>query len=204
MAEGIVYILTNQAMPGYVKVGLTENDLTLRIKQLDTTSVPLPFECFYAARVEDCKLVERLLHDAFDDMRVRANREFFQIDPERVRSALMLAAIEEITPTQDEVIEEEGREAIAKVKRRKPTATFEMVGIEPGAVLYFIRDSNITCTVIDAKHVELNGEQGSLSRLTLSLLHDLGYDWSTCNGWAFWTYQGRKLGDYYQDALQSI
>jgi len=201
MSNGIVYILTNESMPEFVKVGLTEKDLEFRIKQLDSTSVPLPFECFYAARVEDCKKVERLLHDAFGDCRVRPNREFFQIDPERVRSALMLAAIEEITPSSAEVVEEEGREAIAKAKRRSPAATFEMVGIEPGSLLHFTKDPEKTCVVVDARTVRIGDEVGSLSRLTLGLLKEMGYDWTSCNGWAYWTYKGRKLGDYYLDAL---
>ena len=40
----IVYILTNQCMPDIVKVGITDN-LDIRVKQLDNTSTPLPFEC---------------------------------------------------------------------------------------------------------------------------------------------------------------
>ncbi len=49
---GIVYIFTNEAMPGYVKIGMTQaDDVAARLKQLDTTAVPLPFECRYAARV---------------------------------------------------------------------------------------------------------------------------------------------------------
>jgi len=61
--DEIIYILINEAMPGYIKIGLTNNDLIGRIKGLDNTSVPLPFECFYAARVKNAKETERLLHD---------------------------------------------------------------------------------------------------------------------------------------------
>ncbi|MFW2331826.1 MAG: GIY-YIG nuclease family protein [Nitrospinota bacterium] len=82
-----MYILINEAMPGYIKVGFTEAGLIDRIKGLDNTSLPLPFECFYAAQVEDSKRVERLLHDAFADQRVRNNREFFEVDPERKESS---------------------------------------------------------------------------------------------------------------------
>ena len=66
---GIVYCLTNPAMPDYVKVGMTDN-LVKRLKQLDNTSTPLPFECVYAVQVDEPLRIERLLHDAFADSRV--------------------------------------------------------------------------------------------------------------------------------------
>jgi hypothetical protein len=43
--QGIVYVLINEAMPGYVKVGKTDN-LDRRLRDLDWTNLPLPFECF--------------------------------------------------------------------------------------------------------------------------------------------------------------
>jgi len=49
----IIYILTNEAMPGYVKIGRT-SDLKERIRSLSRPSgVPLPFEVYYASEVED-------------------------------------------------------------------------------------------------------------------------------------------------------
>ena len=48
--DNIVYVLINEAMPGYVKIGRTSN-VTQRLNNLDWTNIPLPFECFYAARV---------------------------------------------------------------------------------------------------------------------------------------------------------
>ena len=38
----IVYVLTNPAMPGFVKIGYT-TDIQARLKQLHNTSVPVPF-----------------------------------------------------------------------------------------------------------------------------------------------------------------
>ena len=43
LPQGIVYILTNEAMPGYVKIGRTDGDLAGRVRQLNSTGVPLPF-----------------------------------------------------------------------------------------------------------------------------------------------------------------
>jgi hypothetical protein len=82
MAEGFVYLLRNEAMPGFVKIGLTELSVEQRIRQLNNTSVPLPFEEYFAARVPDCQALERTLHFVFGEKRVNPNREFFRIDPD--------------------------------------------------------------------------------------------------------------------------
>lgn len=44
---GVIYLMTNVAMPGMVKIGKTDsvNSLTARLRDLYNTSVPLPFEC---------------------------------------------------------------------------------------------------------------------------------------------------------------
>ncbi len=72
----IVYVLSNPAFDRYVKVGRTV-DLEQRLRQLDNTSVPLPFRCEFAVEVADEVEAERLVHQAFADVRVRSSREFF-------------------------------------------------------------------------------------------------------------------------------
>jgi len=45
----IVYLLTNPAMPGLIKIGrTTRKDIKARMRELYTTGVPLPFECLSA------------------------------------------------------------------------------------------------------------------------------------------------------------
>lgn len=200
MAPGIVYILVNEAMPGIVKIGLTRDELINRIKALDSTSVPLPFECFFAMEVPDCRKVEELLHDVFGDSRVRTNREFFRISPERVRSALMLTGGKEITPAESEIIvSTEDRQAIQITRRRSENASFGMIGISPGSMLSFSKAPERTCRVVDDKKVELDGEILSVSKSALKILHELGYTWRTVNGWAYWSYQGKTLDEYFLD-----
>ena len=41
--EGSVYVLTNPAMPNMVKIGKTTRDVELRLADLYSTGVPLPF-----------------------------------------------------------------------------------------------------------------------------------------------------------------
>ena len=87
MSEGIVYILTNAAMPGFIKIGLTQqDDVSLRVKGLDNTSLPLPFECYFSARVPDCRKLERTLHFVFGEKRDRLNREFFTASPDLAKA----------------------------------------------------------------------------------------------------------------------
>ena len=78
MSKGIIYVLTNPAMPDLVKIGKTTN-LEQRLSSLYSTGVPLPFECIYAKEVEDMDFVETKLHAAFDSKRLNNRREFFKI-----------------------------------------------------------------------------------------------------------------------------
>jgi len=190
----IIYILTNEAMPGYVKVGRT-TDLEQRIRSLDNTSCPLPFECFYACTVQDAQFAERQLHEAFGDNRVRSSREFFEISPERCVAALKLAAIEDVTPREEIVESEEDEKALLKARTRKERFNFKMVNVVPGTVLQFARDENVTCVVKDSRNVEFEGEELSLSEAALRALRDAGYNWKSAQGAAYWLLEGETLSD---------
>ncbi|MFA1626918.1 GIY-YIG nuclease family protein [Rhizobium mongolense] len=98
---GIVYIFTNEAMPGFVKIGMTQaNDVATRLRQLDVTAVPLPFECHYSARVPDCRKLERTLHFVFGEKRARLRREFFKVDPDLAKAIIELVATADVTPSE--------------------------------------------------------------------------------------------------------
>ena len=78
----IIYVLTNEAMPGLVKIGFTDSDVESRMTDLSRASgVPLPFECYFAAEVIDATKLEKTLHQFFAEVRVNPKREFFKIDP---------------------------------------------------------------------------------------------------------------------------
>ncbi len=188
----VVYILINEAMPGYVKIGRTSWNLEKRIRELSgSTSVPLPFTCFYACTVRDSAFVERQLHDAFGDIRVNPRREFFQIAPERVVSALRLAQIEDITPREDIVETPEDQKSLDEARIRRAKFNFEMVGIPIGATLTFVNNENIVAKVVEGKNIELNGQITSLSDSAWKIL---GYKYKP-QGTLYWMYEGETLDE---------
>ncbi len=195
MAQGIVYVLINEAMPSYTKIGKTLSSVEQQMRELDTTSVPLPFECFFAAKVADMDFVERQLHDAFDDHRVRPRREFFNVAPERVRSALMLAALEDVTPRDDIVEDADDLAALNKARNIRSAFNFEMVGISAGAVLTFAKDPSITATVIDNKRINFEGDATSLAKAALTLLQRQGYTRYAVAGPVYWHFEGESLSE---------
>ena len=191
----IIYILTNEAMPGYVKIGKTNNNLEQRVRELSaSTSVPLPFTVFYACTVKNAQFVEHQLHDAFDNNRVNPRREFFQIAPERVVAALKLAEIENITPHKDLIESKEDREAHEEALERRGRFNFELANIALGAEIYFSRDENKKARVIDlhsAKSIEYNGEVVSLSTSAQEIL---GVTYGVA-GTDYWMYDGETLDE---------
>lgn len=192
--EEIVYVLINESMPGYVKIGKT-SDLEQRIRSLDTTGVPLPFECFYACSVKNSSFVEKQIFDAFLDYRVRSSREFFEISPERAVAILKLVEIKDATPKKDFVESHEDQNALDKAKKRRAVFNFEMVNIPVGGELIFSRDENIRAKVVDKRNVEFEGEILSLSVAADKALRKTGIYWKSVQGPAYWMYEGETLDE---------
>ena len=104
----IVYVFSNPAMPDYVKIGKTSrDDVKQRLKGLsDSSGVPAPFECLYAAEVADATKVEKALHAAFDVDRPNPRREFFTTSPERIITLLKAFAVTDVTPSTQKILDE--------------------------------------------------------------------------------------------------
>ncbi len=190
----IVYILTNPAFPDYVKIGRTTN-LKQRLLSLDNTALPLPFECYYAVEVNDSKKVEKLLHQSFDKYRVRSNREFFELLPENAKSALQLANGKEVTPDHDIVETSEDQRALDNARSKRERFKFSLLNIEPGTILTFAKDEEITCEVVDDRLIRFRDEEMSLTASALIIIHEMGYEWSKISGPAFWQHNGVSLYD---------
>lgn len=189
----IVYILTNESMPGYIKIGRTDKDVLGRMSSLDTTGIPLPFQCYYAARVADNAVVEKILHTAFGDARVRNSREFFRMDPYKARVILEHIALEDATPTDDSGADLEGREALEKATRRGSRFDLFKYSIPVGAVLEFTSDRSITCTVVDGATVDYQGQKVSISRAAVMANQARGGKSTGLTGPIWWLYEGETL-----------
>jgi hypothetical protein len=198
MSAGIVYILTNAAMPGYVKIGLTQqDDVGDRVRQLDNTSIPVPFECYFAAHVPDCRKIERTLHFVFGERRARRNREFFTIDPDLAKAIIELVAVDEVALSDaEQSIDTVERQEIDQLRKRREIRTFSSMDIPVGSTLTFIKDDTITCTVSGSRKVNFRGQELSPSAAALIVIHEMGYDWPAISGMGYWAYQGIKIGDY--------
>lgn len=83
---GYVYILTNPSFrEDWVKIGKSSRPVDVRSKELDNTAVPLPFEIFATMKTVKFNEVEKLVHKTIDrltDLRIRQNREFFNVAPQ--------------------------------------------------------------------------------------------------------------------------
>jgi len=197
MANGILYVLTNDAMPGVVKIGKTKTSIQQRLKELDSTGVPLPFRCYYAVEVEDCDVKERKVHDIFADHRVRPNREFFNIAPERVVSALSMLGTE--VKMSNDMIDHDGNVVQTQQQSSSDSKRFDFGAyqIPVGATLVFTRDSKETCQVSkDASNVLYSdGKTYSLSELARKLMEKRGYNWKQYRGPSFFKYNDEVLSD---------
>ena len=138
---GYVYILTNLSFrEDWVKIGKSSRPVDVRSKELDNTAVPLPFEIFATMKTVKYNEVEKLVHKTIDrltDLRIRQNREFFNVAPQ-----VALDIFRDIAMTIDDagmtlyednkpVVESEHKEPLKReVKRAR--FKFSMCGIKIG------------------------------------------------------------------------
>ena len=193
--RGVVYVLTNQAMPGLVKIGLTSTSIEQRMRELDTTGVPLPFECFAAWDVADATVAESALHVAFGDHRLRERREFFRISPDKPTAILRAFGLNDVTPKGDVVEDKEDARALEKARTRRPRFSFEMVGVSVGDELHSVFDDNVVCTVEPGDKINFRNRITSLSQSALTIAHETGRNWKSLAGPDYWKFEDETLTD---------
>jgi hypothetical protein len=207
--NGTVYLLTNPAMPGLVKIGMTtREDVKLRMKELYGTGVPVPFECKYVCKVKisDCAKIEKALHTAFKPNRINADREFFNIDLEQAEAILVLFHREDITNEVNNEIQndltENDKIASDRFKRKmRPPLNFQEMDIPIGAKLVYLKaDTSIEVEVCSNRKILYNGIETSLTAVTKELL---GLDYAV-QPTRYWVYDGKNLSDIYNETYLTI
>lgn len=173
--KGYVYILTNDAFKDdWVKIGMTSRKPDVRSAELDNTAVPIPYDVYATLQTSMYKEAERFIHrmiDRLTDLRIRPNREFFNISPEEAYG--IFEDIAKLFPDADlkrwekkEINDEDDAEDSTNGRHHRNATQFKFLGIKPGDVLEFIRDPTKKCKVIDDKNkVEYEGEIYTISSL---------------------------------------
>ena len=224
MKKGIVYILTNPSLNGWVKIGMTErNDVEKRLQELNApTNIPLSYRCYAVYEVSNPLEVEKHIHsiiDRIDDSlharerldngRLR-EREFFRISPETAYGifkdiAILRNDVEKLklyTPTQNEAQEQE----LAEIKSKRSNNSFQLLNIKHGEKIAFLYDDSIVAEVFDEKNkIKYNEEIFSVTALAKKILVEK-YGWSEnlrVNGWRFFVNDGRVLSEM-RDEIESI
>lgn len=202
--QGIVYILTNPAIPNMIKIGMTTvEDVKARMAQLYTTGVPLPFECVYAAKVANHDKVEKALHIAFGPNRVNPKREFFEIEAAQAIAIIKLMELEDVTPrvaNEVEQVDEIDREAgEAYARKKRPRFSFGEMQIPIGSELINVTNGE-PVTVLSDRMVSFRGQETSLTNATRIIL-DNSYHVAPA---PYWTFNGRLLRDIYNQTYPEI
>lgn len=216
MPSGLVYILTNPCLDGWVKIGMTErDDIERRLQELNApANIPLSYRCYATYEVEEPREVERRIHsiidrvdgtlharEALENGRIR-EREFFRLSPEAAYG--ILRDIAELrgdadrlrlhAPTAAQAREEE----LSGYRQRRLNNSFGLLGIEPGEEIVFLYDEDLTARVVNRKNrVEFEGQVYSVTGLASRLLRErCGWaENASLNGWRYFTRDGLTLSE---------
>ncbi len=97
MNSGYVYILSNECMPGLLKIGLTSRSPEERARELSSpTGVPTEYTVEYEVFSPDTKSLESSMHDRLRSNRVNGKREFFKVELNSTIEMLSTLAYEQI------------------------------------------------------------------------------------------------------------
>lgn len=216
MSKGLVYILTNPCLDGWVKIGMTErNDIDRRLQELNSpTNIPLSYRCYAVYEVENPLEVEKRIHsiiDRVDDSlhareqlnngRVR-EREFFKISPETAygifKDIASLRGDTDKLKLYEPTLEQSQEQEIAERRTKRSNNSFKLLNIAIGEEIAFLYNDSIIAKVVNDKNqIEYKGNQYSVTGLAKKILFEQ-FGWSGnlhVNGWGFFTKDGITLSD---------
>ena len=200
---GFVYILTNPSFrEDWVKIGKSARPVDVRSKELDNTAVPLPFEIFATIKTVKYNEVEKLVHKTIDrltDLRIRQNREFFNVAPQVALDIFRDIAITiddaVVTLYQDNKPMEEGdnKEKTTKREVKRARFKFSMCGIKIGEFVTF-DPTGIQVKVATDDSVEYNDRIYKLSPFVGTFMpEEMRNQSGAYQGAKFFSYNGKTL-----------
>lgn len=203
--QGYVYILTNPSFrEDWVKIGKSSRPVDIRSKELDNTAVPLPFEIFATLKTSKYEIVEKKIHKAIDrltDLRIRQNREFFNIKPELALEILndeaMILDDAEITLYRDNAPIKDNSQVQEDIvhKKQRPRFKFSMVNIPIGTKITFI-PTGLTVKVASDDQIEYEGRIYKLSPFVGTFMPAEKRNVSGAyQGAKYFSYNGKVLDD---------
>jgi len=208
-AQGYVYILTNPSFrEDWVKIGKSSRPVDIRSKELDNTAVPLPFEIYATMKTSKYNEVEKLVHKTIDrltDLRIRQNREFFNVAPQ-----VALDIFRDIAETIEdaEIVEYESNQPkiksdldVPKEKRevRRGRFKFSMVNIPIGTMITFV-PTGLNVKVASDDQIEYDGRIYKLSPFVGTFMPEEKQNASGAyQGAKYFSYNGRILDDIRTD-----
>lgn len=217
---GYVYILTNPSFrEDWVKIGKSSRPVDVRSKELDNTAVPLPFEIYATLKTTKYAKVERQIHKQIDrltDLRIRQNREFFNIAPsvalDIMRDIADLLDDAELymyvdgkpvvskSKDEDKKIEAESKEK--QRKTQKPPFKFHMIGLNVGDTIVF-DPLQMPVRIASDDKIEYDGRLYSLSAFTANFLLEEKQNTSGAyQGPKYFSYNGKVLSELRKEKEQ--
>lgn len=185
--QGYVYILTNPSFrEDWVKIGKSSRPVDVRSKELDNTAVPLPFDIYATLKTSKFDKVEKQIHKQIDrltDLRIRQNREFFNVAPDVALDIMRdfadllddgeLCVYVDGKPVISESKEQDKKikddEVAKQHKKPKPNFKFSMVGLKVGDTIIF-DPTGLEIKIATDDKVEYDGRLWKLSPFTATYL----------------------------------
>lgn len=204
---GYAYILTNPSFrEDWVKIGKSSRPVDIRSKELDNTAVPLPFEIYATIQTVKYNDVEKHVHKTIDrltDLRIRQNREFFNVPPQ-----IALDIFNDIAKMIDDAvvtIYKDNKPVPHPEKEKSPEATkrvvkrgrfkFSMVGIKIGETITFI-PTRTEVKVASDDSIEYEGRIYKLSPFVGTFMPEEKQNTSGAyQGAKYFSYKGQILDD---------
>lgn len=204
LESGYVYILTNPSFKeDWVKIGKSSRPVDVLSKELDNTAVPLPFEIFATMRTCKYNEVEKLVHKTIDrltDLRIRQNREFFNVAPQMALDifrdiAMTIDDAEVILYHENKPITEKSVDTHTKREVKRSRFKFSMCEIKIGELITFI-PTGLVVKVASDDSIEYDGRIYKLSPFVGTFMpEDKRNTSGAYQGAKYFSYKGRILDD---------